>query len=149
MAHAESEEGWSPQGPVVELSDKASWDLLKSRNFGHLGLCTAEGPDIFPVNYYSQADTILFRTATGSKLHELAANEQVAFEVDQETSESVWSVVARGPARVLVTDPILSEEARATFPAWVPVQPFVYVLIEPRTIRGRRFERHLPIITRR
>jgi uncharacterized protein len=145
MSHDSSEEGWSPQGPVVELSDQASWDLLASKNFGHLALSHHDLPDIFPVNYHSDGTRILFRTASGSKLHELTENQNVAFEVDAETPTSTWSVVAHGPATVLDDEPILSNEAQESFPRWIPVQPYVFVSIVPHTIRGRVFEHHLPV----
>ena len=143
MSHDVSEDGWSPQGPVVELSDQASWDLIASKNFGHLALSSNGRPDIFPVNYYADGQTILFRTASGSKLYELSENRHVAFEVDAETPQSVWSVVAKGPATVV--EPVLSEKVLSAFPEWVPTQPFLYVSIEVRSIRGRLFEHHLPI----
>jgi len=143
MSHEISEDGWSPQGPVVELSDRASWDLIASKNFGHLALAHAGRPDIFPVNYYADGRTILFRTASGSKLFELSENKHVAFEVDAETPQSVWSVVAKGPATV--AEPVLSEKALATFPDWVPTEPYLYVSIEVHSIRGRLFEHRLPV----
>lgn len=36
MSHDLSETGWSPQGPVIELSDQASLDLLASKSFAHV-----------------------------------------------------------------------------------------------------------------
>ena len=143
MSHEISEEGWSPQGPVVELSDQASWDLIASKHFGHLGLSHAGRPDIFPVNYLADGRTILFRTASGSKLFELSENRYVAFEVDAETPQSVWSIVAKGTASVV--EPELSEKALAAFPDWVPTVPYLYVSIEVDSLRGRLFERRLPI----
>lgn len=143
MSHEISEDGWSPQGPVVELSDQASWDLLASKNFGHLALSHAGRPDIFPVNYFADGRTVLFRTASGSKLYALSENKHVAFEVDAETPQSVWSIVVKGPAAVV--EPDLSEEALAAFPEWVPTQPFLYVSIIAHSIRGRLFEHRLPV----
>lgn len=145
MSHDLSEEGWSPQGPVVELSDQASWDLLAGKNFGHLAVTGHDRPDIYPVNYYSDGRTVLFRTGSGSKLHKLTVNEHVAFEVDAQTPSEVWSVVVQGLAVVLDADPELSATAIGTFPPWVPTQSFIYVSITPDSIRGRMFEHHLPI----
>ncbi|MBH0115379.1 pyridoxamine 5'-phosphate oxidase family protein [Salinibacterium sp. NG253] len=145
MSHDMSEAGWSPQGPVIELSDQASLDLLASKNFGHLALSNEGRPDIFPVNYYCDKKTILFRTASGSKLHELTENMHVAFEVDVKTPDDVWSVVVRGLATVLDDASQVSAQALKTLPDWVPVESFVYILIEPESIRGRLFERRLAI----
>ncbi|MBA8815498.1 nitroimidazol reductase NimA-like FMN-containing flavoprotein (pyridoxamine 5'-phosphate oxidase superfamily) [Microbacterium halimionae] len=145
MSHDVSEPGWSPQGPVVELSDEESWKRLSSKNFGHLALSTRGRPDIFPVNYYSDGRTILFRSSKGAKLNELVENPHVAFEVDADTPDNVWSVVVHATAKVLKDDLVLSVAARETLPAWIPVEEFVYVSLEPNSIRGRLFERHLPI----
>jgi hypothetical protein len=140
-----SEPGWSPQGPVLELSDQASWDLLASKNFGHLALSNVGRPDIFPVNYYCDKETILFRTASGSKLQGLTENSHVAFEVDAETPDNIWSVVAQGPATVLNDARLVPRQALEILPDWVPVEAFVYISITPQIIRGRLFERDLPI----
>ena len=145
MSHEANEEGWSPQGPVVELSDLASWQLLASRNFGHLGVTHNDQPEIFPVNYYSDERSILFRTAEGEKLHDLLHNRHVAFEADDDNQDRVWSVVVKGRATVLGSNPILSAQAIGGFPPWVPTEPFVYVTIDPESIRGRLFEHHVPI----
>lgn len=145
MSHEQSEAGWSPQGAVVELSDSASWNLLKGRNFGHLGLSHNDMPEIYPVNYICDDRTILFRTAEGSKLRELTHNRHVVFEVDAETEEGIWSVVVKGQALHLETDPMLTEQMLAGLPPWVPTIPFVYVRIVPETLRGRLFEKRLPI----
>jgi uncharacterized protein len=145
VSHESTENGWSPQGPVTELSDAASWGLLRGRSFGRLGLSDNNQPEIFPVNFVCDGETILFRTAPGSKLRELTQNRAVAFEVDAEIEGGVWSVVVKGHAVDLNADPILSAEALATLPPWIPTQPFVFIRIAPSTIRGRLFERHLPI----
>lgn len=145
MSHELTEDGWSPQGPVTELSDAASWDLLNGRTFGHLGLSRDDRPEIYPVNFICDGESILFRTAEGSKLRELTHNRHVVFEADAETVGGVWSVVLKGQAEVLTVDPVLTEDALAAFPPWVPTQAFVYVRITADTLRGRLFEHHLPI----
>jgi nitroimidazol reductase NimA-like FMN-containing flavoprotein (pyridoxamine 5'-phosphate oxidase superfamily) len=57
--------------------------------------------DIFPVNYTVDGESIVFRTAEGSKLTEVTINDEVLFEVDEYTATDAWSVVVRGtrPAR--------------------------------------------------
>ncbi len=145
MSHDVTEDGWSPQGRVEELSDSASWDLLRSRNFGRLGLSEDDRPDIFPVNYLCDGETILFRTAAGSKLRALTHNRHVVFEVDAETGGGVWSVVLKGLAVHQDVDPVLTDQELDSLPRWVPTQPFDYVRITPDTMRGRFFEPRLPI----
>jgi nitroimidazol reductase NimA-like FMN-containing flavoprotein (pyridoxamine 5'-phosphate oxidase superfamily) len=145
MAHEVSEDEWSPQGPVTEITDAASWALLATSSFGHLGLSVGDRPEIFPVNYATDGGTLLFRTAAGTKLHELVANRFVVFEADAEGPSGTWSVVLKGTAAI-VTDAAQSAAADlVAFPAWVPTVPYVYVRITPETIRGRQFERHLRV----
>jgi nitroimidazol reductase NimA-like FMN-containing flavoprotein (pyridoxamine 5'-phosphate oxidase superfamily) len=134
---------WSPQGPVTELSDDRSWALLDGASFGHLGVSIADQPEIFPVNYHSDGSTVLFRTAEGTKLHELIANSSVVFEVDSQSSDGAWSVTVKGRARVIELLAEVAQADLAPFPDWVPTVPYVYVEIAPRDIHGRQFHRHL------
>ena len=58
-------------------------------------------PEIFPVNFVVDHGTILFRTATGSKLAAVTpSSEPVAFEVDayDPVEGEAWSVIAKGRA---------------------------------------------------
>jgi nitroimidazol reductase NimA-like FMN-containing flavoprotein (pyridoxamine 5'-phosphate oxidase superfamily) len=142
MAHEVSEDEWSPQGPVTEITDTESWALLQTSSFGHLGLSVDNRPEIFPVNYAADGTTILFRTAAGTKLRSLVANQFVVFEVDAEGTTGTWSVVLKGSAKVLDA----AETATADlvpFPSWIPTVPYVYVRITPETLRGRQFQHHL------
>jgi nitroimidazol reductase NimA-like FMN-containing flavoprotein (pyridoxamine 5'-phosphate oxidase superfamily) len=130
---------WSPQGPVEELSDDSCWELLRLESFGRLAVSSANRPRIFPVDYYADGSDILFRTAAGTKLRELVANETVAFEVDLRSRAESWSVVVDGSARVLTNDDEIARADRAPLPGWVPVKPYVYVKIAPTSVHGRRF----------
>ncbi|MBK4349049.1 pyridoxamine 5'-phosphate oxidase family protein [Lacisediminihabitans changchengi] len=134
---------------MTELSDDSAWKLLEERNFGHLGLSHNDLPDIYPVNYAVDHRTILFRTAAGEKLHELTDNRHVVFEVDSETSNGTWSVIAKGHAKALTHDPELVERVADAFPPWIPIEPFVFVRITAESIRGRQFTRHVPVARRR
>jgi hypothetical protein len=86
---------------------KASWEVFAGKNCGHLALSVRARLDIFPVNYCADWRTILLRTGSGPKLHELTQNEHVAFGLDAETPLEVWIVVTQGPATVLDSDPVL------------------------------------------
>jgi nitroimidazol reductase NimA-like FMN-containing flavoprotein (pyridoxamine 5'-phosphate oxidase superfamily) len=130
---------WSPQGPVEELTEDSAWELLGLESFGRLAVSDNDKPQIFPVDYYANGTDILFRTAAGTKLRNLVANEAVAFEVDSRNRGESWSVVADGVARV-VTDPDeIAVADRAPLPTWIPVAPYVYVKISPTSLRARRF----------
>jgi nitroimidazol reductase NimA-like FMN-containing flavoprotein (pyridoxamine 5'-phosphate oxidase superfamily) len=132
---------WSPQGPVTELSDEESWLLLDGSSFGRLGVSLDDQPEIFPVNYVADGLSILFRTAEGTKLHDLLANASVVFEADEQTSDAAWSVTVKGRARVLETVSEIEDADQQTLPDWHPTQSFVYVRITPSGIRGRQYRR--------
>jgi hypothetical protein len=130
---------WSPQGPVEELSEDSAWELLGLESFGRLAVSDDNRPQIFPVDYYSDGTEILFRTAAGTKLRDLVANEIVAFEVDLRSRDESWSVVIDGIARVVTEAAEIAVADRAPLPSWIPVAPYVYVKIAPSSLHGRRF----------
>lgn len=135
-------DGWSPQGPVTELSDARSWLLIRGTNLGRIGLSRDNNPEIYPVYYYSDGDRIVFRTAAGTKLVDLASNDSVVFEVDAPTDDGTWSVIVHGTARIL-NDVSTQAAAVSSLPEWVPTEPYVFVEVTPRTIAGRWFHRRL------
>ncbi|MER6531243.1 pyridoxamine 5'-phosphate oxidase family protein [Streptomyces sp. NPDC001508] len=124
----------------TQLSTDECRSLLSSHGVGRLGVPTASGPVIVPVNYSVVDDTIVFRTAHGTT-PALAAGCQVAFEVDRidDAFSRGWSVLARGHARA-VTDP--EEErrlvARAYSTPWAGGRRTLWVRIDPYTLTGRR-----------
>jgi uncharacterized protein len=130
---------WSPQGPVEELTEDSAWELLRQQSFGRLAVSENNHPQIFPVDYYADGTDLLFRTAAGTKLSNLVANEQVAFEVDVRTRDESWSVVLTGAARVITDIAEVTVADRAPLPTWIPVAAYVYVKIAPNTLHGRRF----------
>jgi hypothetical protein len=139
MAHERTEHVASPQGPVTELSDSASWDLLQRASFGHLGVSLDGRPGIFPVDFRVDHESIVFRTAGGTKLAELLANPRVAFEVDDRTELGTWSVVVNGIAGVIDDEAGREAADMLNFPDWIPIEVYVYVRIVPSDIRGRIF----------
>jgi nitroimidazol reductase NimA-like FMN-containing flavoprotein (pyridoxamine 5'-phosphate oxidase superfamily) len=145
MSHDIDEDEWSPQGPVTEITDEESWELLATYSFGHLGLSVGRQPEIFPVNYAVDGRTILFRSAAGTKVNDLVENQFVAFEVDAEGATGTWSVVLKGSAIALTDRDEIAAADLVAFPPWIPTAPYVFVRITPDTIRGRQFEHHLRV----
>ncbi|HYP72633.1 MAG TPA: pyridoxamine 5'-phosphate oxidase family protein, partial [Microbacterium sp.] len=88
---------------IVHLSDQECWERLSVQQLGRLVTRAGDVLDIFPVNYTVDRESIVFRTAEGSKLTELTINDQVLFEVDEYTDTDAWSVVVRGHAHRLTT----------------------------------------------
>ncbi|ORB30751.1 pyridoxamine 5'-phosphate oxidase family protein [Mycolicibacterium parafortuitum] len=129
----------STDAPVTVLSDSESWDLLGSVSLGRLVTTVNGWTEIFPVNFVVQKNTVLFRTAEGTKLLTTALNEYVVFEADDHNLAEGWSVVVRGKARLLATSTEIAEARRASLYPWIATQKERFVRITPQTVTGRRF----------
>ncbi|PQE01258.1 pyridoxamine 5'-phosphate oxidase [Mycobacterium sp. EPG1] len=129
----------STDAPVAVLSDSESWDLLGSVSLGRLVTTVNGWTEIFPVNFVVQKNTVLFRTAEGTKLLTTALNEYVVFEADDHNVAEGWSVVVRGKAKLLATSTEIAEARRAALYPWIATQKERFVRITPQTVTGRRF----------
>jgi uncharacterized protein len=126
--------------PILSLSEDECWDLLLSSSFGRLALSIAGEPDIYPVNFVAVDRTLVFRTAEGTKLLELTVNNRVAFETDGVGRDEAWSVVARGPARVLERQAEIDAADQLPLRPLVPTLKYIYVEITPDAVSGRLFQ---------
>lgn len=127
--------------PVVALSDEQCWERVRTQELGRLVTRVGEVLDIFPVNYVVDGESVLFRTAQGSKLFELTVNDEVLFEVDDHTDSDAWSVIVRGGAHRLDT---LAEQERAEslgLAPWIPTLKYNFVRVDPTSVSGRAFRR--------
>ena len=128
---------------VNELPLAECWELLRAHAMGRLAFHLAKQVHIAPINYVVDKDTLLFRTAEGSKLVGVVTNEDVAFEIDGESGNIVWSVIVRGTAKLL-------DQSAAHRADDLPLRPWVssdkdnVIEITPTAISGRRFalDRH-------
>ncbi|MGO4593788.1 pyridoxamine 5'-phosphate oxidase family protein [Leifsonia sp. 2TAF2] len=131
----------SSDDPVQELDRTECRELLKQGVLGRLATAAGGEVDIFPVNYYSDGDSILIRTAPGTKLLELTVHSAVAFETDGYTDDEAWSVVAHGRARQLEQQAEIDAADGAPLQPWVPTLKYRYILIDVDAVSGRRFHR--------
>ena len=129
------------ESPVSELNDKDIWSLLASTPLGRLAVAAGGEIDIFPVNYVVDGQTLLFRTAEGTKLVELTVRDQVAFEIDGVTDHDAWSVVVKGTAAMLEHRSEIDHADSLPLSPWIPTFKYVYVRITPTGLSGRRFQR--------
>lgn len=126
---------------VWTLSEDECWNLLARAEFGRIAVVVDGKPDLFPVNHVVDGPRILFRTAPGSKLADIAAAPDVAFEVDEHDDAWAASVVVRGLARTMhLQSEIDAADALALSP-WIPTLKYRWVRITPLSISGRRFQR--------
>lgn len=126
---------------LEHLEAEECWSLLRRQEVGRLALAVGNGVEIFPVNHLVDEKRVLFRTAPGTKLVESARGRTVAFEVDDWSEESAWSVVVHGRAEELDHPSALRHAQRTGLESWAPDEKTHYVQIVPERITGRRFHR--------
>lgn len=125
--------------PVTVLDDAESWRLLGTHTVGRLVTHVGDVVDIFPVNYVVDGESIVLRTAEGTKLAEMLIGGEVLFEVDEHTDTEAWSVVLRGRARRLETEAEIVEADALPLRPLVPTLKRNYVRIEASSLSGRKF----------
>lgn len=130
----------STRNRLEELSVDECWRLLRRKSVGRLAVSINNKPDIFPVNYRLDEETIVIKTAAGLKLAASALGEGVAFEVDalDELNHTGWSVVVRGTASEIEgTDELLDADKLILEP-WAGGAKPRYLRVEPEHVTGRR-----------
>ncbi|MET0934019.1 MAG: pyridoxamine 5'-phosphate oxidase family protein [Mycetocola sp.] len=130
----------SNDGPITTLTNEEAWEFLRQRTMGRLAVSVAGNPDIFPINYYADDGSLVFRTAPGSKLLEVTINAAVAFEVDSHSATEAWSVVMKGTAEVLEKQADIYAAEALPLRSWVPTVKPVFVRVTPTEINGRHFD---------
>jgi nitroimidazol reductase NimA-like FMN-containing flavoprotein (pyridoxamine 5'-phosphate oxidase superfamily) len=124
-----------------ELSVGECLELLGSHQFGRLAVVIDARPVLFPINYALDGDSVVFRTAPGTKLSG-AALGHVAFEIDEvdETTQTGWSVIVKGVGNdITSTLDERSEQLRALeIQPWVPGEHAHWVGILAQSVTGRR-----------
>lgn len=128
-------------GPVTVLSDRECWDRLSEQQLGRLVTRVGDVMDVFPVNYTVDGESLVFRTAEGSKLTEVTINDEVLFEVDEYTATDDWSIVVRGSAHRLDDADEVAAADRLPLDPWIPTVKYNYVRIRPASLSGREFVR--------
>lgn len=126
---------------VVFLTDRECWDRLAEQQLGRLVTHVGDVLDVFPVNYIVDGQSLVFRTAEGSKLTEVTINDDVLFEVDEYTDTDAWSVVVRGTAHRLDTPDEVAAADRLPLEPWIPTVKYNYVRIVAASLSGREFVR--------
>jgi hypothetical protein len=126
---------------VEELSYAKCRGLLAGGVFGRVGICTADGPRIFPVNYSVVGETILFRTSPYGLVAAHDWRSPLAFEVDyvDYAEHRGWSVLAVGPGERVEDVDDLDHIKRTWDPRpWAAGARPLYVRLEWTELTGRR-----------
>jgi nitroimidazol reductase NimA-like FMN-containing flavoprotein (pyridoxamine 5'-phosphate oxidase superfamily) len=129
---------------LVELEREECVRLLVGGRAGRVAVNEAEWPPLIrPVFYVfdEASQSILFRSAEGSKLTSLLRSERVAFEIDgiDPAAQLGWSVIVIGPVQQITAADELERLRDALPPAGAgPAHP---MRIRATVVTGRRLER--------
>jgi uncharacterized protein len=128
---------------TVELSREECLRLLKTQSFGRLAVNLGDGPPVIrPVNYIfdEASQSVVFRTAHGSKFHALLKAAQAAFEVDlvEGGSRTGWSVIIQGVTDEVTNPSEIRRLDRLGLEPWAPGRKAHWVHIRAWTVSGRR-----------
>ena len=117
------------------------WNLLATTTVGRVGLLVDSMPEVLPVNYAIDGESILFRTGEGTVLTQ-ASMKVVAFEADHldPSDQSGWSVMVQGFARDIgdAVDATSKRLKRLSLVTWAPGTRERWIHIKPDKVTGRK-----------
>lgn len=124
---------------MSRLTRSECWQLLAGPAVGHLGIVVDGAPEVYPVNYVVDGESVVYRVDGPSRLDE--ADEAVCFQIDafDTRRHRGWSVLVKGTAQRLA-DP--DARLRTESPAGAPDLPAEHwVRITPIEVTGRKIWR--------
>jgi len=125
---------------LEHLSPAECWRLLAATPVGRIGVLVDSAPEIYPVNHLVDGDSIVFRTAVGSKLRGLDRSPSVCFQVDgiDAGTKTGWSVLVKGRAVPLRNAEVVGQVADAPLEYWSVGSKPHWVRIVAHEVTGRR-----------
>lgn len=125
------------------LDEAQCWDYLRAERVGRLGYHLVDEVHIVPVHYVVDGQRLVFRTMPGSKLLGVVMDDDVAFEIDSgQDEQELWSVLARGRARILEGDERREAEQLGIGQWSDHEERLTFVAIDVQTVTGRRLPPH-------
>jgi uncharacterized protein len=127
---------------TIEPMSKADcWQKLATAAVGRVGLIVDGKPEVLPVNYAIDGESVLFRTGEGTVLTQ-ASLSVIAFEVDHldEADLSGWSVLLQGVGLDIgdAIDPTSERLKRLSLVTWAPGARSRWFHLVPDKVTGRR-----------
>ena len=122
------------------LSPEECLGLLEPGGVGRVGLTSAEGIVMLPVNYAIAAKSVVFRTGPDTLLA-AQAHGPASFQSDRldEANHEGWSVLVQGHAHIVAGErEVRSLERETGLEPWAGGARDVWVRITPVRITGRR-----------
>lgn len=115
--------------------------LLAAVSVGRVGFVAGGEVLVLPVNFVMDGQTVVFRTASGSKLAGAEDGNAVAFEADNydDITQSGWSVLVSGRAEVVEDGAEIGRLTRLGLYPWAGAldRPF-WIRIRLTSVTGRR-----------
>jgi nitroimidazol reductase NimA-like FMN-containing flavoprotein (pyridoxamine 5'-phosphate oxidase superfamily) len=126
---------------IEELATSTCWQLLRSVTVGRLALHgVGDDIEIFPVNFVVDRGSVVFKTATGTKLSLAETAARATFEADHFGVDGVaWSVVMKGPTKVIRGHDAVIDSFDVDIHAWQTGRKPIHVRLTPDVVTGRRF----------
>jgi hypothetical protein len=129
---------------LLELDRPECLRLLATAAVGRIAVSVTEWehPVIRPVNYVfdTASQSVLIRTAPGSKLHAVLRSARAAFEIDglDPTGRIGWSVIIVGVSEEITNRAELTRIDGLGLEPWAPGRKGHWVRIRANTVSGRR-----------
>jgi nitroimidazol reductase NimA-like FMN-containing flavoprotein (pyridoxamine 5'-phosphate oxidase superfamily) len=131
----------SPTNEIRVLTRDECLRLLAAHDFGRLAV-SMETPVIRPVNYIfdDRSQSVVFRTAGGSKFHAMLLQAKAAFEIDgiDAGSRTGWSVIIVGVAEEITNPSEVRRLERLGLEHWAPGPKPHWMRIRAWTVTGRQ-----------
>jgi nitroimidazol reductase NimA-like FMN-containing flavoprotein (pyridoxamine 5'-phosphate oxidase superfamily) len=125
---------------LEHLPTSACWALLATSPIGRIGVLVDSAPEVYPVNFVVDGESILFRTDVGNKLRGLDKSPSVCFEADgfDVVEATGWSVLVKGRATKLTDSTELRRARELPLRLWPLGQKPHWIRITPSEVTGRR-----------
>jgi uncharacterized protein len=125
---------------LTPLDRRTCLALLASRPVGRLIFTHRALPDVLPVNYRLEGETLLIRLNSGSVAASAIRDAVVAFEVDEidTGSRTGWSVTVVGHAHEITETAELRRVQALDLVTWVADKRDHFVCVDAERITGRR-----------
>lgn len=138
-------------GRLIELLELDRGECLRlvAANSGRVGRVAVDVPDsppiVRPVNYVfdHRSESVVFRSAPGSKLRSAVASATAVFEIDggDPVERTGWSVIIVGEAEELTDRAEIERLEDLYLESWAPGAKTHWVRIRPTSASGRRIVR--------
>src|SRR5262245_25415401 len=145
MAEGESAAPPPATRQLAELDRDECVELLAVTRFGRLAVSPPDWgtpPVIRPVTYVfdRSSQSIVFRSARGSKFTALLLSGQAAFEIDgiEPASGTGWSVIVLGPIEEIRQTTEINRLERLELRPWAPGDKPHWIRIRADVVSGRR-----------